>query len=753
MYSNMTDRPDKKRRSSGDGAGDTESKAPTSQTVAIGGSTRRRVLGTVAGGLATIGLGGQATALDRGGGSTTLPDTGDEWPLSEYPGDEWPWRQTIGTTSSHCLPETLDVNWESEALADGVESLLVRPGDRPVHVWGLSTTDGNGDIYALDRDTGEVLSGWPIETSGRPSVATRGGDRLYYADVDPTTDSTAIYAVDAETGEAVWDTTVQDDIVTVPIYNPSADTLYIVSQVGPRITALDGTDGSTLWNSQVGQEEGVSYTRPRGSTLYIVSGATDDAGSITTYVRAVNVSASAEGQERWSVTEEGVVLTGFPAYSQDSVVLGFGPQGGSGGESVLVSLARGDGTEQWTKSRSDDLAWAGLVRFLDSGLYAPAGSTSGGSSEGVLTRVTPGSGATEWEYDAGGLVTSYQRGDDRIYAGTLDGTVAAINDDPGGGSYGQEVWSKAIENGSGESLELGRLLLRCGRLYTATAEEPGTLYILDANGGDTLDTFTVDSGVVRSLLAVDGSLWAATFVEPEFGDSPAENHVYKFGEEADGSPDIQATVGLDPETGTIAPGGEQSFGVVVAAAENGVGAYEMRIEVGDASVATIGEVTPTQNPAASQIDIAGDGASADISVVMGTNGYGSGDSTVADLTIAGEGPGSTPVSLSDVTVAGTGDTPYDLTDVSGASVTVAADETPPPVVGENPPQDLDEDGLYEDIDGDGEFTIGDVYALFQQRGSTVVQENPEYFNFAGEESGDVTLDDVQALFQLYQEQQ
>lgn len=72
---------------------------------------------------------------------------------------------------------------------------------------------------------------------------------------------------------------------------------------------------------------------------------------------------------------------------------------------------------------------------------------------------------------------------------------------------------------------------------------------------------------------------------------------------------------------------------------------------------------------------------------------------------------------------------------------------PPPVVGEDPPQDLDGDGLYQDIDGDGEFTIGDVQVFFQNRNSDVVQNNPAAFNFDGSDPADVTIGDVQALFQ------
>jgi PKD repeat protein len=79
-------------------------------------------------------------------------------------------------------------------------------------------------------------------------------------------------------------------------------------------------------------------------------------------------------------------------------------------------------------------------------------------------------------------------------------------------------------------------------------------------------------------------------------------------------------------------------------------------------------------------------------------------------------------------------------------------EGPPPIIGDDPPQDLDGDGLYEDLNGDGEFTIGDVQVFFQNRNSDVVQDNAEFFNFAGNDPPDVSIGDVQALFQLFQDQ-
>lgn len=64
----------------------------------------------------------------------------------------------------------------------------------------------------------------------------------------------------------------------------------------------------------------------------------------------------------------------------------------------------------------------------------------------------------------------------------------------------------------------------------------------------------------------------------------------------------------------------------------------------------------------------------------------------------------------------------------------------------NPPTDLGQDGLYEDINGDGQRDVFDVQALFNNLDSDIVQNNSEEFNFSGGDSEEITIFDVQALF-------
>ena len=121
------------------------------------------------------------------------------------------------------------------------------------------------------------------------------------------------------------------------------------------------------------------------------------------------------------------------------------------------------------------------------------------------------------------------------------------------------------------------------------------------------------------------------------------------------------------------------------------------------------------------------------------------------------GGDSTTVTLAWVTNGGDADE-YDAVVASAdadarAPVTVVEDESelgPPPVVGVDPPRDLDGDGLYRDLNGDGSLTVADVQIFFQQRDSDVIQDNVDAFDFRTD--GALSIGDVQLLFQEFLEQ-
>jgi PKD repeat protein len=85
---------------------------------------------------------------------------------------------------------------------------------------------------------------------------------------------------------------------------------------------------------------------------------------------------------------------------------------------------------------------------------------------------------------------------------------------------------------------------------------------------------------------------------------------------------------------------------------------------------------------------------------------------------------------------------------SGVVNATALLQTPTEPIGAatSPPNDLDADGRYEDVNGNGEFDIVDVNAIFQSRDSDVVRNNPAAFDYNG--NGEFDIVDINRLFQM-----
>jgi len=134
---------------------------------------------------------------------------------------------------------------------------------------------------------------------------------------------------------------------------------------------------------------------------------------------------------------------------------------------------------------------------------------------------------------------------------------------------------------------------------------------------------------------------------------------------------------------------------------------------------------------------------------------------VARYGVLGDDPRGSATLVYEVTIpddAEVGDT-FEISSNADSDVQLGTDEievgdspSAPDVNGDgNPAQDLDGDGLFEDVDGNGEFTVGDVQVFFDNRDADAVQDNAELFNFDGDEPASIGVSDVQVLFQMFQD--
>lgn len=715
--------------------------------------TRRAVLSSLLGAM-SVGVVGTRVAS-----AEAFQDSGDDavkHPFDGFDWTDWALQHTQldpEPTDQHCPPTTLTEDWESVDLGDGITQVELRPDspeDEPVYAYGsdpADTTEG-GEIYALDRQTGSVLDGWPLATDGFPVIRLGTGDRLFYTAGSASGSDWTVSSVDAETADEQWSQTVsnQGGIVSLH-YNEDRDELYTATS-GPTVTAFDAASGNELWSSSVGQGTPIGLTLEDGDTLYIAGNAFSPDG-VTGQMTAVDISSAGQGSEKWTESRD-TIVSGLPAIGPDFLSIPF--IGQNGDESEIVTLDASTGVEQWTKQRSDGLLYGGVPKYSDGSVYAAAGNTPDGSrSNGELVKFDGEDGSTEWAFDADGLILGVRTDEDTAYVQTRPGEVIAVDDDPASGQYGTDRWVQTLVDDPSNGIRDGGFTLECDTLYTGTVENPGNVYAIDAESGDVLDSFTVSSGVVRLAYSLEGSVWVTTGQLFDQPDADADNRVYRLTDGQGESPDDTVSLSVEPDSVGVAVDSDTQVDLRVSDAEGGIGEYNFTIGFEESGVATISDVTLDKQPASGGVDIAEDGSSATFDIDLGDDPYDQESVVVATVTVTGAADGKTTLGYDSVSVVDSGGTTQQVESTAGCTVTVSGPEGPPPVIGDEQPSDPDDDGLYEDIDGDGEFTLSDVGQFFESYHSTTVQENAGFFNFEGSEDGTVTLADVQALYVKYKD--
>jgi len=123
-----------------------------------------------------------------------------------------------------------------------------------------------------------------------------------------------------------------------------------------------------------------------------------------------------------------------------------------------------------------------------------------------------------------------------------------------------------------------------------------------------------------------------------------------------------------------------------------------------------------------------------------------GDTNVvlATLKIKGLNPGTSDIKI---TVNSFQDDNYQ--NIEDKIVTVPGTVTvitgPPPINGVQP-KDLDGDGLFEDVNGDGKFNFGDIVTLFLNFERSEIRDYCQFYDFNGD--GQVNFGDVIELFYM-----
>jgi hypothetical protein len=193
------------------------------------------------------------------------------------------------------------------------------------------------------------------------------------------------------------------------------------------------------------------------------------------------------------------------------------------------------------------------------------------------------------------------------------------------------------------------------------------------------------------------------------------------------------------QTGEVRVGTETTVQVVVTGATDGVSAYEVLVDL-NSSVASVVDYDLAGTGVLDNSSISVDNTTVSLDATVG-NALAGPDVVLANLTLRFDATGSVQLSATNATIRNANGTAYDSTQTG----TVVSTTGPPPVL-VNPPQDLNGNGLYEDIRGDGRLDVLDVQTLFNNLDNPAVQNNVEFFKFSGLDREEVSVLDVQALF-------
>ena len=291
--------------------------------------------------------------------------------------------------------------------------------------------------------------------------------------------------------------------------------------------------------------------------------------------------------------------------------------------------------------------------------------------------------------------------------------------------------------------------------------------LADDEGDVQLDR--VDGGVVyRAELERDYNVsrLEPVITGPDFTDSPADaddalrniDNVYAmrdgrvlccedgFGGPARSYPNdglyvYQPTVAVDVTSVAVENGATANVDLEASALPAGVSGARVTVSVSSPEVATIAGVDFADDLGLTERTVAEDGSSvtvrfADTEENIDASGR---RVTIASLTVRSESTGTTDL---DVAVDQMDDDAGDPVDATGGTGLVV---TGPPTIGSgDAPGDGDNDGRYEDVNGDGRLGYDDVVTLFENFESDSVQLNAEAYDF--NENGRLDYDDVVALY-------
>jgi len=206
-----------------------------------------------------------------------------------------------------------------------------------------------------------------------------------------------------------------------------------------------------------------------------------------------------------------------------------------------------------------------------------------------------------------------------------------------------------------------------------------------------------------------------------------------------------ASVTIYPSSSTVSPDSTTTINVLIDAVPTGLSYANITVKISNSSVA---EITNIEFPTWAALTDNSQLPSSTVWFKAGdlSDQVKAGDTNVvlATLTIKGLNPGTSDITITVNSFQN--DSYQNIKDqIATISGTITVITGPPPIDG-NQPMDLNNDGLFEDVNGDGYFNFGDIVFFFKNFDKPEIKNYPQFYDFNND--GSVNFGDVVALFKM-----
>ena len=324
-----------------------------------------------------------------------------------------------------------------------------------------------GVQHQLQDIANQATQTWSFDTGHRiqHSHVTLSESRVYLGGLGRT-----VYALEDETGNIDWTFDREGSLVDSA---PAVDTDTVVIGGGDgRLYGIDSVSGAEEWTFST-ESAIVSSPTVVSGTAYV--------GNNSGTVYAVDCDRETD---KWA-REVGSAVLSDPVVDAGTVYI-------TTEDGTVAALDAGTGDSVWSitlnevfDARSPTVHNSG--RYLNDDLVFVAGDS--------LYAILQGSGSISWQINPDGQITTAPVvWNGRVYIGTAAGDIHAFD-----ANTGAEAWVTSVGAGDRTTVDVDSKL--------TVATNSGTVHLLDAYLGTTLESVDVGGGIYASPLRRDGSLY------------------------------------------------------------------------------------------------------------------------------------------------------------------------------------------------------------------------------------------------------